>query len=217
MSDVIKGANVLNEKVVVGPKRKAEDLEREDPVEVAEKKAREILSKAREEAEKILNQARTNAKMVEEKAKNNGYTSGFEKGMEEVRKKLEEVEKFVRILKEKEDQFLDDLKEAMVELTIATVKEIVLSEVERGNVENKVQRALDAVKSSKKVTVKLSESAPAQFVEKLSSMDRIQVVPVPSFGKLDIQVEADFGTLDLRVDSQLELFERLVRKAFGKA
>ncbi len=217
LSDVIKGVNILNEKVLVGPPPKIEETKVENPIETARKKAEEILKKAKEDSAKLLKEARANAKMIEEKAKKDGYASGYQAGMKDVQKQIKEAVKFVNSLKKTEEDFFDKIKEAIVDLTVATVKEIVFSEVTRGSIEKKVERALDAVKASKKITIKVSEQAPAQLIEKLSLIEKVQVLPLSTFDKMDVQVEADFGTLDLRVDSQLELFERLVRKSMGEA
>ena len=71
------------------------------------------------------------------------------------------------------------------------------------------------VKSSKKIVLKLSNNVPKELVDEFSKIEKLQVITDASLNAMDVQLEADFGSLDLRINSQMELFENLIRKAFG--
>ncbi len=221
MSDVIKKANLLDETVVVGPKKanfkveKKEEKPKEDPIEAAKKQAEEIVNKAKKEAEEAIKRAKIKAKTIEEAAKKEGYAQGLKAGEKELHNQIESIKSLVEHFSKQIDESLDEIRISLIDLSIAMVKEVLLSEIERGDVEKKIDRALNMVKSSKKIVIKVSSDLPESLMEKLTSMEKVQVISVPAFKKMDVQIEADFGTLDLRVDSQIELFERLVKKSFG--
>ncbi|WP_036223150.1 FliH/SctL family protein [Mesoaciditoga lauensis] len=221
MSDVIKKANLLDETVVVGPKKanfkveKKEEKPKEDPIEAAKKQAEEIVNKAKKEAEKAITDAKIKAKTIEETAKKEGYAKGLKAGEKELHDQIESIKSLVEHFSKQIDESLDEIRISLIDLSIAMVKEVLLSEIEKGDVEKKIDRALDMVKSSKKIVIKVSSDLPESLMEKLTSMEKVQVISVPTFKKMDVQIEADYGTLDLRVDSQIELFERLVKKSFG--
>jgi len=223
LSDIIKKANLTDETVLVGPTKvfsksesgKRDDQITEDPVKLAEKRAEEILSKAQKKAKEIIASAQLQAKTIEESAKENGYAHGFQEAKKELEEQIEELKTLLDNFNNQISESIDEVKTSLIDLSIAVVKEILLVEMEKGDVERKIDKALDMVKASKKITVKISSELPKSLFEKLTSMENVQVFPMSNFNKMDVQIEADFGTLDLRTSSQVELFERIVRKAFG--
>ena len=220
MSDVIKGANITNEKFVVGPfkpsaktyksPQKAENIE-----EMAKKKAEEILENAQQKAAQILEETKLKIEKIQKESEEAGYKKGFENAQAESEESLSRMKGITNSLEKQIDSSIEEIKTSLIDLSVITVKEIVLSEAERGDIEKKVEKALDLVKSSKKIVVKLPNDLPEEVTKKLSEIDKVQILPDPKLGPMDVQVEANFGSLDLRVNSQMELLEHLIRKAFG--
>ncbi len=220
MSDVIKGANITNEKFVVGPfkpsaktyksPQKAENIE-----EMAKKKAEEILENARQKAAQLLEETKLKAEEIQKESEELGYKKGLENSQVEAKELISRMKKIVDSLGKQIDLSVDEIKTSLIDLSIAAVKEIVLSEVKKGDIEKKVEKALSMVKSSKKIVIKLPNDLPEEVTKELSEIDKVQVLPDSKLGPMDIQVEANFGSLDLRVNSQMELLEHLIRKAFG--
>ncbi|WP_456399376.1 FliH/SctL family protein [Mesoaciditoga sp.] len=221
MSDIIKSIDLTDEVVIVGPKKiknngKLEEENVEDPIEVAKRQAEEILSQAKHEAQQIIDEAKAQSQKIKEEAQNTGYIEGVKKAEKELNEQIETVKTMINKLNEQMDSSVDGIKSSLVDLSLAVIREILLVEEEKGDIEKKVEKALESVKSSKEIVLKLSSELPKDVIEKFSSIEKVQVITLSNLKKMDVQVEADFGTLDLRVDSQLELFERLVKKAFGK-
>ena len=217
MSEVIKRANLADETVVIGPKKtgKEEEKTAENLIESAKKQAEKILNRAQQEAEKIVSTADAKAIKIKEDAKREGYSQGLKNAQEELDSQIETVKSLVNNFDKQVNESLDDVKSSLVDLSIAMVKEILLFEEEKGEIEKKIEKALEIVKSSKKIVLKVSSDLPKNLIDKFSSIEKVQVIPLSTLKKMDVQVESDFGTLDLRVNSQIELFERLIKKAFG--
>jgi flagellar assembly protein FliH len=220
LSEIIKRVNLADETVVIGPKKTRKDEKKEektveDLIESAKKQAKEILNHARQEAEKIISTADAQANKIREDAKREGYSQGLKSAQEELNSQIENMKSLVNSFDNRVDESLDDVKSSLVDLSIAMIKEILLFEEEKGEIEKKIEKALEMVKSSKKIVLKVSSDLPKNLIDKFSSIEKVQIIPLSTLKKMDVQIEADFGTLDLRVNSQIELFERLVKKAFG--
>ncbi len=218
MFDIIKGANVTNEKVTIGPKVKKNSIEQQkDPQKVAQAKSKEIIIEAQKKAKRLIEEAKSESEEIRKQAQNTGYQNGVEEARTEWRTKISQLKEIVNSIEERIDFSIDDLKLSLIDLSIIVVKETVLSEVDRGNISDKINRAMDMVKSSKKIVLKISNNVPQEIVNELSKIEKVQVITDASLDTMDVRVEADFGSLDLRVNSQMELFENLIRKAFGTA
>lgn len=218
MFDIIKGANVTNEKVTIGPKVKKNSIEQQkDPQKVAQAKSKEIIIEAQKKAKRLIEEAKSESEEIRKQAQNTGYQNGVEEARTEWRTKISQLKEIVNSIEERIDFSIDDLKLSLIDLSIIVVKETVLSEVDRGNISDKINRAMDMVKSSKKIVLKISNNVPQEIVNELSKIEKVQVITDASLDAMDVRVEADFGSLDLRVNSQMELFENLIRKAFGTA
>lgn len=219
MPDVIKGANVTNEKVVVGPFKPSskipESTKIENMEEMAEKKAKEILENAHQRAAQMLEETESKIEKIQKESEEIGYKRGLENAQAEVEVLLSRMKKIVDSLEKQIDSSIEEIKTSLIEISIITVKETVFSEVKKGDIEKKIGKALDLVKSSKKIVIKIPNDLPEEVTKKLSEIDKIQILADPKFGPMDVQVEANFGSLDLRVNSQMELLEHLIRKAFG--
>jgi len=216
--DIIKGANVTNEKVTIGPKVKKNSIEQQkDPQKVAQAKSKEIIIEAQKKAKRLIEEAKSESEEIRKQAQNTGYQNGVEEARTEWRTKISQLKEIVNSIEERIDFSIDDLKLSLIDLSIIVVKETVLSEVDRGNISDKINRAMDMVKSSKKIVLKISNNVPQEIVNELSKIEKVQVITDASLDTMDVRVEADFGSLDLRVNSQMELFENLIRKAFGTA
>ncbi len=221
LSDVIKSIDLTDEVVIVGPKEikkneKVEEENVEDPIEVTKRQAEDILSQAKREAQRVVDEAKGQAQKIKDEAQKAGYIEGVKKAEKELNEKVKTVKALIDKLNEQVDSSVDEMKASLVDLSLAVIREILLVEEEKGDIEKKIESALETVKSSKEIVLKLSTDLPKDVIEKFSSFEKVQVITLSNLKKMDVQVEADFGTLDLRVNSQLELFERLVKRAFGK-
>ena len=216
MSDIIKGANVTNEKVTVGPKsnKKVEDRQI-DPQKAAELKSEEMLESARKEAKKIVEEAKLKSKEIRDEAREVGYRKGIEKAKVEWNSNISRLKEMINLMETRIDSSIDKLKPSLIELSIAVIKETVFSETNHGEISKKINHALDMVKSSKKILLKISNNVPQEIANEFSKIEKLQVITDSSLEDMDVQIEVDFGSLDLRVKSQMEVSENLVRKSFG--
>lgn len=218
MFDIIKGANVTDEKVTVGPKNeKNPDKQPEDPKKVAQTKSEEIISNAQRKAKQLIEEANSKSEEIRKHAQNVGYAKGIEEAKAEWESKISQLKEIVKLIEKRIDLLIDEIKPSLVDLSIAVVKEVIFSEVDHGNISDKINRAMNMVKSSKKIVLKISNNVPQEVVNEFSKIEKVQVITDASLDVMDVRVEADFGSLDLRIDSQMELFENLIRKAFGTA
>ena len=216
MSDIIKGANVTNEKVTVGPKSNKKVGDRQiDPQKAAELKSEEMLESARKEAKKIVEEAKLKSKKIRDEAREVGYHEGIEKAKVEWNSNISRLKEMINLMETRIDSSIDKLKPSLIELSIAVIKETVFSETNHGEISKKISHALDIVKSSKKILLKISNNVPQEIVNEFSKIEKLQVITDSSLEDMDVQIEVDFGSLDLRVKSQMEVFENLVRKSFG--
>ncbi|MGC8636912.1 MAG: hypothetical protein C0176_00240 [Mesoaciditoga sp.] len=213
MSEIIKKPSIFEDKIKIGHQDQKME-EKFDLLEEAEKRARFILESAKKEYEKILNSAIAESKEIKANAYDEGYKSGYEKGLNEWKKKFFDLDPFIEKVKKNIDKSVDDLTPYLLELSISVVKEIVLSEVEPSSISKKIERVLEMVKSSKNVKLYVPSNLPEEILEDLKNRS-IDVIVDPSFGPNDLKAEVDFGVMDLRVASQLKAFEELMRKSFG--
>lgn len=215
MPDIIKKPSIANEKVKIGfhdSAKKTEDGV--DVVHEAQIKAKEILNDARKESEKILNEVSLKSKEIKEKAYSEGYKFGIKQSTEEWNLKISSLQNVIDSLKGEIDKTIDDITPSLLELSIVMIKEIVLSEVKGDVISKKIDRAIDIVKSSKRVVVHLPKTLPKEVIEKIKE-ESIEIIMDSNFDLDDVKIEADFGVLDLRVNAQLKVFEELLRKNFG--
>ncbi len=218
MFDIIKGANITNEKVMIGPKTEKKSTgQEEDPQKYAQAKSEEIISAAQKKAKQLIEEANSKLEEIKKQAQNAGYSRGVEEAKAEWESKISRLKEIVKLIEKRIDLSIDELKPSLVDLSIAVVKEVAFSEVDRGNISDKINRAIDMVKSSKKIVLKISNNVPQEIVNELSKIEKVQVITDTLLDVMDVQVEADFGSLDLRINSQIALFENLIRKAFGTA
>jgi len=216
--DIIKGANITNEKVMIGPKTEKKSTgQEEDPQKYAQAKSEEIISAAQKKAKQLIEEANSKLEEIKKQAQNAGYSRGVEEAKAEWESKISRLKEIVKLIEKRIDLSIDELKPSLVDLSIAVVKEVAFSEVDRGNISDKINRAIDMVKSSKKIVLKISNNVPQEIVNELSKIEKVQVITDTLLDVMDVQVEADFGSLDLRINSQIALFENLIRKAFGTA
>lgn len=221
MSELIKKAKLLDEKVLIGVRRKKEEepqgekASEIDPGAAMREEAARILAGAKAEAEKILADARAEAGQIKTEARTAGYREGSEAAVADWSQKVSALGGLVANLTNGIDSSVEDLKGSLVDLAISVIREITLAEADKTEISAKIDRALDMVKASKRIVLRLSDKVPSDVIERLSKVEKLQVVTEPSFEFPDANIEADFGALDLRVNSQLELFESIVKKAFG--
>ncbi|BBJ27828.1 FliH/SctL family protein [Athalassotoga saccharophila] len=213
MSEIIKKPPVFEDKIKIGYQEKKQE-EKVDPLEEAEKRSKFILESAKKEYERILSSAIAKSKEIKEDAYNQGYKAGYEKSLEEWKKKFLELDSFIEKVKKSIDQSVDDITPYLLELSISVVREIVLSEVDPSSISKKIERVMQMVKSSKNVKLYVPPNLPEEILEDLKHRS-IEVIVDPAFGPDDLRAEVDFGVMDLRVDSQLNAFEDLMRKSFG--
>ncbi len=220
MSDVIKDANVTDEKVVVGSfkssTRTRESAQKVENVEgMAKEKAEEILENAQQRAMQILEETKSSSEKIKKESEALGYKRGLENAQEEVGSLISHMKEIVDSLENQIDSSVEEIKISLIDLAVVAVKEIVLEEVKNGDIGKKINKALEMVKSSKRIVIKLPNDLPEEVTKKLSEIDKVQILPDSKLASMDVQIEANFGSLDLRVNSQLELLEHIIRKSFG--
>ena len=182
----------------------------------AEQQAQEILSAAQQKAQAIVEQADQEAPALRETAKQEGYKEGHSEGVSQL---TEAVAKASVRAQELESQLVPQIKD----LALAIVRKIlgknlelhpeeVVSIIKQALAEKARQRReiVLRVHPEDLEIVRLHRSA---LLEVLNRCKEIGIQEDPDVQRHGVVIETDAGLIDAQLDTQLAVFERVLKSA----
>lgn len=152
-----------------------------------------------------------------EEIRRNSYQKGFEEGSQKERKKVVEImailEKIVKDLEVKKEVMLNEMKEKIVEIAIATAKKIIKKEIKEDSetIVRVVREALKRIRHAQKITIKVNPQDWMKLKEVqpelLSSSLRegsIYIEKDEAIARGGSLVETDKGIIDARIERQID-------------
>lgn len=194
----------------------------------AEASAQSILSEARDRANRLIDEALAGATRISEEARSIGRREGLEAGRQEAlaeaealaQRAREEARSLVEGAVSERHQILVGAKEEMVNLTMATVRRILHSEISARPeaIGDMITAALDKVRGQEEITVKVSpgdascvEGRRGEWLSNLPGTRSLEVFAEEGLGPGDFGIQTDQGYVDGRVNRQVEEIEEGLR------
>jgi flagellar assembly protein FliH len=194
-----------------------------------EKDRESILQEAHKERVRILEEARKEAQVL----KKQGFEEGFLQGKEEAKKEAYEAlqkkivlwESVLQEIKRVREASLFELKELILELSLAIAERIIRREAKREPFfANLIEEALQKLNRRERVVLRvhpldvaLLKDIKEELCSKLDGLEYLEIREDARCARGDFLVETDFGSIDGRVDTQLhwikkELLEEIQSK-----
>lgn len=194
------------------------NIQKRDIIEARTEKER-ILEEANAVREDILRSAQQEAVALKEQARAHGYKEGKEQASIE-------VQNFVAQTAAKFDRIESEIEPQLRDLSLAIARKIIGKELELqpSTVINIVKQTLsDKARTRKEISLRVNpadyqlvKSRKAELIEVLSRCKEIAIREDESVSPHGCVIETDAGTIDAQLDSQLEIFERVLRDAAAR-
>ena len=197
--------------------------------EKASIEADEILTKAREKAEQIAEEIVENAKKEAQEqsekiletarieGEKQGYEEGFQKGENEIRKKLEDdvlnVENFAKSTFEIKNKILKDAYSEVLELSLQIASSICKKtlQIDETALESMIKNAILNLEENETVKIVINplmyekiSKISANLSSKISNLKTIQIVTDPKVLSTSFIVETKKSRIDASIESQIE-------------
>ena len=189
-------------------------------IEEAEKKAEEIIRKARAEAKKLIEETKLYSQSAFSQAERDGFVKGKEDGFEAGREEMSNVIKEAKnvldqAFKERELLFRS-IEPEVAKLAIRIAEKIIQTQVDTNEdiVINMIRGSLEKVKQRDEVIIKVNQADYdyakerkdifARMVEGLKNMD---IVVDPGVEKGGCIIETNLGNVDARISTQIHTLE----------
>lgn len=185
----------------------------------------EMMEQAQKEAEEIIAQARTEASALLEEARCEGYTTGYNEGMQKAEQEFEE--KNAKLLSEAENERenlrteYEELKRNLEPETVSTIADVFCKVFGKVAIENKemiitlVNSVLRNTELSKNFLIKVGEEDYRFLLDNknmIFGMDledfRIEFMVDNTLSRNMCIIESDAGVFDCSLDIQLENLNR---------
>lgn len=207
----------------------------EDP----EKKAEEILEKAREEAKLIIQEAELEAQRImeqaqaqaselfdktEQKAKEEGYRKGESLAQQHYQELLAEAEEFKNRSKTEYEETIRSLEHDIVELSLSIARKILGAELEtsRDAIIKIAGDAIEACMNRDRIILKVSDEDYdylAANMDRLRSMagniGQIEIRKDQTLSKGSCLVDTGYGMVDGGLETKMEMVEQAFREVMG--
>lgn len=207
----------------------------EDP----EKKAEEILEKAREEAKLIIQEAELEAQRMmeqaqaqaselieqtEQKAKEEGYRKGESLAQQHYQELLAEAEEFKNRSKTEYEETIRSLEHDIVELSLSIARKILGAELEtsRDAIIKIAGDAIEACMNRDRIILKVSDEDYdylAANMDRLRSMagniGQIEIRKDQTLSKGSCLVDTGYGMVDGGLETKMEMVEQAFREVMG--
>lgn len=191
----------------------------------AEQSAAEILEGAYAQRDKIMNTALTEARRLKKQAEDEGYAEGLRRAESEISLGLSRVQESVDSLDNRIEAYLQQIKEQMTELALATAEKILQKKSEGGGAElaDLVEQAVLTERDKHEVTIHISDES-VNLLEELER--RLEPLKNRSAGYIRVktepeppgyvQIETEDGIVDASVFVQLENLRDQLRNLLNK-
>lgn len=188
-----------------------------------------VLQQAREQAENLLLEAKERAKVIEEAAKQDGYRDGYKDGYQSgkqeaerelgalIRAQSEDAKRVFEKLEAYKQDLYQDLMDNVLRLSFDIAEKIINVNLERDDLIYKeiAKRAISALESSSKVTLRVSPSEYDRFFgeggqwlsDELGGLP-LEVVCDPLMEQGGCIAESDDGVVNAGVRDQLQKIGR---------
>jgi len=176
--------------------------------------ANEILSKAQVEAEETIVKIKAEAEQMREGAKKEGFEAGRLEGVEKL---MEASAQMIQRMNDLEAQLIPQIKD----LSLAIVRKILGKELELHpeEVVSIIKQALsDKARQRKEIVLRVNPAdlnivrqSRAQLVEVLSRCKEIALREDPDVELHGVVIETDAGVIDAQLETQLLVFERVLK------
>jgi len=194
-------------------------------------KAQKIIEHAQDEAKKLIDQAKIYGESAKQESQREGFKLGKEEGykvaLEEFVRYMDEAKNLITQLVREREKVLSTVEPELARLSVSIAEKIIGEEMQinRDTVINIVRNAMQKVKSSEEVTIKVNpddldyvtenREVFTRLVEGLKSLDIVSDSRVDRGGCM---IETNLGSADARVATQLEVIElafKSVRESSG--
>ncbi len=189
-------------------------------IEEAEKKAEDIIKKARAEAKKLIEETKLYSQSAFSQAETDGFEKGKEEGFEAGKEEmvnliLEAKNVLSQVLKERE-LLLRSIEPEVAKLAVRIAEKIIKYQVDLDQeaVVSMIRAALDTVKQREEVIIKVNQEdyyyakekrdVFASMVEGLKTLDIVVDSGVDRGGCI---IETNLGNVDARISTQIHTLE----------
>jgi flagellar assembly protein FliH len=195
-------------------------------IEEAEKKAEEIIKKARAEAKKLIEETKLYSQSAFSQAERDGFVKGkedgFEAGREEMSNHIKEAKNVLEQATKERDLLIRTIEPEMAKLAIRIAEKIIQTQVELNQdiVINMIRASLDKVKQREEVIIKVNSADLdyvrdrkdifARMIEGLKMMD---IIVDPGVERGGCIIETNLGNVDARIGVQIHTLELAFEKA----
>ncbi len=195
-------------------------------IEEAEKKAEEIIKKARAEAKKLIEETKLYSQSAFSQAERDGFVKGkedgFEAGREEMSNHIKEAKNVLEQATRERDLLIRSIEPEMAKLAIRIAEKIIQTQVELNQdiVINMIRASLDKVKQREEVVIKVNQADLdyvkerkdifARMIEGLKSME---IIVDPGVERGGCIIETNLGNVDARIAVQIHTLELAFEKA----
>lgn len=194
-------------------------------IEEAEKKAADIVKKARAEAKKLIEETKLYSQSAFSQAEADGFSKGKEEGFEAGKEEmtnliLEARDVLSQVLKERE-LLLRSIEPEVAKLSVRIAEKIMRYQIDidQNAVVNMIRSALETIKQREEVIIKVNQedyyyakekkSLFASMVEGLKTMDIVVDSSVDRGGCI---IETNLGNVDARISTQIHTLELVFDK-----
>lgn len=194
-------------------------------IEEAEKKAADIVKKARAEAKKLIEETKLYSQSAFAQAETDGFNKGRERGFEEGKKEMSNLilqakDVLNQAIRERE-LLIRSIEPEMAKLSVRIAEKIMRYQIDidQGAVVNMINSALDTLKQREEIVIKVNQedyyyakekkSVFASMVEGLKKLDVVVDSGVDRGGCI---IETDLGNIDARISTQIHTLELVFDK-----
>ena len=194
-------------------------------IEEAEKKAADIVKKARAEAKKLIEETKLYSQSAFAQAETDGFNkgreSGFEAGKEEMTNLILQAKDVLNQAIRERELLIRSIEPEMAKLSVRIAEKIMRYQIDidQGAVVNMISSALDTLKQREEIIIKVNQedyyyakekkSVFASMVEGLKKLDVVVDSGVDRGGCI---IETDLGNIDARISTQIHTLELVFDK-----
>lgn len=183
-------------------------------------KAQKIIEHAQDEAKKLIDQAKIYGESAKQESQREGFKLGKEEGykaaLEEFVKYMDEAKSLITQLVREREQVLNSVEPELARLSVSIAEKIIGEELQinRDTVLNIIKNAMQKVKSSEEVTIKVNpddldyvNENKDVFSRLVEGLKNLEVTSDPRVDRGGCMIETNLGSADARVSTQLEAIE----------
>ena len=183
--------------------------------------AEKVVKSAKSEAESIVNKAHDEAERIKQQAREEGYHAGFDEGMQDARKEIQEksdaleshLQEAKLQLQQKEAELIKDTEHKMVDLLCQFIPSItgVVIENKRDVLLYMINTAMQDLDNSKHFVIKVAmddyEDVAARKDDIYGALNpnvELEIFEDAKLAPMQCLIETDNGIVDISLDVQLE-------------